>query len=147
MRSLLDINVLIALLDPKHIFHSDAHSWWKSLRDVKWASCPLTENGFLRVMSNPRYDKGRLFSFTELATLLADFRRDSNHEFWPDDLSLLDGTVIMQDSVLGSKQLTDVYLLALAVKNNGRLVTFDERIPLSAVINATSQNLFIVPVS
>ena len=107
----------------------------------------MTENGFLRVMSNPRYDKGRLFSFTELATLLADFRRDSNHEFWPDDLSLLDGTVITQDSVLGSKQLTEVYLLALAVKNNGRLVTFDERIPLSAVINATSQNLFIVPVS
>jgi len=146
VKLLLDVNVLIALLDPKHIFHTDAHAWWKSAGEVNWASCPLTENAFLRILSNPRYDKRRRFSFAELATLLGDFTKDTSHEFWPDDISLLNGTVIVLDTVLGSKQLTDIYLLALAVKNKSGLVTFDERIPFSAVKNATAENVLIVPV-
>ena len=147
MRSLLDINILIALLDPKHIFHSDAHTWWSMRGDLQWASCPLTENGFLRIMSNPRYDKHKQFSFTELAKLLGDFARDTQHEFWPDDISLLDDSIIPSNIILGSKLITDTYLLALAVKNNGRLVTFDAKISRSTVIGATAKNLSVISVA
>ena len=98
-------------------------------------------------MSNPRYDKHKQFSFTELAKLLGDFARDTQHEFWPDDISLLDDSIIPSNIILGSKQIADTYLLALAVKNNGRLVTFDAKISRSTVIGATAKNLSVISVA
>lgn len=136
MRALLDINVLIALLDPDHVFHDRAHHWWKGQAKSGWASCPLTENGVVRVMSNPAYSKAAKFRPGELVEQLDLFVSQSNHEFWPDDLSLRDETALVRDRLHSSRSLADVYLLALAVKHQGFLGTFDQAIPVSAVRGA-----------
>ena len=141
MRALLDINVLIALLDPDHVFHNRAHGWWKGQSKSGWASCPLTENGLVRIMSNPAYCRGAKFRPGDLIELLDRFAGQSNHEFWPDDLSLRDRTALARDRLHGSRAITDVYLLALAVKHRGSLATFDQAIPVSAVTGAATASL------
>lgn len=141
MRALLDINVLIALLDPDHVFHGRAHDWWKGHSRDGWASCPLTENGVVRIMSNPAYSRAARFRPGELIGHLELFVGQSDHEFWPDDLSLRDESAFVRDRLHTSRAITDVYLLALAVKNKGTLATFDQTIPLSAVPGAARANL------
>ncbi|MCC6233888.1 MAG: PIN domain-containing protein [Verrucomicrobiales bacterium] len=136
MRALLDINVLIALLDPDHVFHVRAHDWWKSHYRAGWASCPLTENGVVRIMSNPAYSRATRFTPGELVEHLELFVSRSDHEFWPDDLSLRQETFFARDRLHSPRAITDVYLLALAVKHKGTLATFDRTIPLSAVPGA-----------
>lgn len=141
MRSLLDINVLIALLDPDHVFHDRAHVWWKGQAGSGWASCPLTENGVVRIMSNPAYSRVAEFRPGDLVERLALFADLTNHEFWPDDLSLRDKTAFAWDRLHSSRAITDIYLFALAVKHRGTLATFDESIPVSAVLGAAPANL------
>jgi toxin-antitoxin system PIN domain toxin len=144
VRALLDINVLIALLDPDHVFHDRAHSWWKGQSKRGWASCPLTENGVVRIMSNPAYSEAAKFRPGDLIARLDLFTRQSNHEFWPDDLSLRDKTFFLRDRLHSSRAITDVYLLALAVQHQGVLATFDQAIPLSAVPGAAANSLFAI---
>ena len=144
MRSLLDINVLIALLDPDHSNHPRAQDWWKVNRTPGWASCPLTENGFVRILSNPKYPADIPAAPGQRITDLRDFVSMGNHEFWPDDISILDDTLFDATRVMGPRQLTDLYLLALAANHKGRLVTFDERIPLSAIRNASGAHLCVI---
>jgi uncharacterized protein len=142
LRSLLDVNVLIALLQPDHAHHGVAHEWWSTQRSEGWASCPLTQNGFVRIVSQPRYPKP--LPITRALELLAEEVDGTDHAFWPDDISLLDAGRINRARILGPKQLTDVYLLALAVKNGGRLATFDRAIPISAVRGATKRNVVVI---
>jgi hypothetical protein len=141
MRALLDINVLIALLDPDHVFHVRAHDWWKGRSKHGWASCPLTENGVVRIMSNPAYSRAAKFRPGELVEHLEVFVSRSDHEFWPDDLSLRHETFFARDRLHSSRSITDVYLLSLAVKHKGTLATFDKTIPLSAVPGAVAASL------
>src|SRR5665213_3241146 len=136
MRALLDVNFIIALLDPDHAFHERAHIWWAVNLKRGWASCPLTENGVVRVMSNPNYSENARFTPNDLIERLRKFAAQSNHEFWPDEISLRDEKFFSTERIHGARQITDLYLLALAAKNHGRLVTFDKGIPLSAVSNA-----------
>ena len=143
MCALLDVNVIIALLDPDHAFHERAHAWWAANLKRGWASCPLTENGVVRIMSNPNYSAKMQFSPMDLIERLQKFAAQSNHEFWPDKISLRDGKIFTAEKIHSSRQLTDLYLLALAVENHGRLVTFDRGIPLSAVPQAKAANLCI----
>lgn len=144
MRALLDVNVVIALLDPDHAFHERAHDWW--LKNVKsgWASCPIVENGVVRIMSNPAYSPKARFTPADLISRLEQFATQTNHEFWPDDVSLRDGKVFMTERMHSSRQLTDLYLLALATKRGGRLATFDKNIPISAVRMCKPENLCII---
>lgn len=144
MRSLLDVNVLIALLDPDHPHHDRAQVWWKANRKDGWASCPISENGFVRVMSNPKYPADVPLTPLGLIADLRDFVQMGDHEFWADDISLLDSSLFATNRIIGPRQITDVYLLALAVHNRGRLVSFDERITTSAVINANRSNLCVI---
>ncbi|MFP4377977.1 MAG: TA system VapC family ribonuclease toxin [Spirochaetales bacterium] len=144
MRSLLDISVVIALLDPDHDFHARAHTWWHAHRDQGWASCPLTENGVVRIMANPSYNRRRSLAPQAVIDLLGRFVHAGNHEFWADELSILDGVSIDSARIMGPRQITDLYLLALAVKHQGRLVTFDESIYVGAVTGAREQHLAIV---
>jgi toxin-antitoxin system PIN domain toxin len=141
VRALLDINVLIALLDPDHVFHDRAHVWWKGQSKSGWASCPLTENGVVRIMSNPAYSRLAKFRPGDLIERLDLFASQSNHEFWPDDLSLRDRTAFVRDRLHGSRAITDIYLLALAVKHQGYLATFDQAVPVSAVLGAAAAGL------
>ena len=139
MRSLLDVNVLIAMLDADHASHRAAYAWFIEHGRDGWASCPITQNGCVRIISHPHYPNTR--SVSEVVERLRGATIDRAHEFWPDSASLLDEKAIDTRRVHGPKQLTDVYLLALAVKNDGRLVTFDAAISLSAVKGAKSHHL------
>jgi len=139
MRSLLDVNVLIALLDADHTSHRSALAWFSDHASDGWASCPITQNGCVRIMSHPGYPNAR--SVLEIVQRLRAATGDRTHEFWPDSQSLLDEGLIDAARVHGPRQLTDVYLLALAVKNGGRLVTFDASIAIGAVRGAKAQHL------
>jgi len=143
VRALLDVNIIIALLDPDHAFHERAHKWWGANSSRGWASCPLVENGVVRIMSNPNYSRKARFTPPDLIGRLEKLTAQSNHEFWPDEISLRDEKLFASDRIHSSKQIGDLYLLALATKRRGRLVTFDQGIPLSAVRNASSANLCV----
>lgn len=141
--NLLDVNVLIALFDPVHVHHEVAHDWLSDHSSRPWATCPLTENGFLRTTTAATGGKVRA-SIGDVVRRFGGFRRYGRHEFWPDDLSLTDVEHLHADEVVGHQQLTDLYLLALAVRHKGTLVTFDRRIPLNAVRNATADHLSVL---
>ena len=144
MRALLDINVMIALLDPDHAFHERAHTWWEENHHYGWASCPLTENGTVRIMSSTGYSREIQFTPRELIAQIRQFSTQTDHEFWEDSISLRNGAIFAEDLIHSSRQLTDLYLLALAVNHKGRLATFNEKIPLSAVYHAKSKNLCLI---
>ena len=144
MRSLLDVNVLIALFDSDHVFHNRAHGWWDAQTGGGWASCPITENGFIRIMSQPAYSARVRFTPTDLVQRLATFASQTNHEFWPDSLSLRDSQTFVQDRIHSSRHITDLYLLALAASRGGRLATFDAAVPLSAVAAIRPDNLIVI---
>jgi len=128
---LLDVNVLLALLDPAHTHHEAAHAWFATA-NAAWASCNLTQNGALRIMSHQRY--GNAVASTAIAAeLLAGLCSQPGHVYWNADLSLLDSPLIDRTRLLSSGQVTDTYLLALAVQHRGRLATFDKRLVTSAV--------------
>jgi toxin-antitoxin system PIN domain toxin len=139
VRSLLDVNVLIALLDADHASHRAAMAWFSEHAGDGWASCPITQNGCVRIMSHPSYPNAP--STTAVVERLRAATAHIAHRFWSSDISLLDGDVIDATRIHGPRQLTDAYLLALAVKNSGRLVTFDSAIPTSAVVGAKPQHL------
>ena len=142
MRSLLDVNVLIALLDEAHIRHATATHWLSGAIDRGWASCPITQNGCIRIMSQPAYP-GALPA-AEVAARLAEATQHEAHDFWPDDISLLAPGVIDWQRVLGHRQVTDNYLLALALRHQGRFVTFDGRIDLSAVAGSAAAHRVVL---
>jgi uncharacterized protein len=142
MRALLDVNFLIGLNDETHDFHHSATGWVMDNAAHGWATCPLTQNGCLRIMSQPRYANSKEISV--VAKRLQEFSVSPNHRFWPDDISLLDTSLFDHSKIHGTRQLTDLYLLALAVKHGGRLVTFDREIPLNAVRGAKRSHLVVV---
>jgi hypothetical protein len=144
MRALLDVNIVIALLDPDHAFHERAHEWWAAQAKSGWASCPIVENGVVRIMSHPGYSPGARFTPGDLISRLRTFATQTNHEFWPDDVSLRDGKLFLAERIHSSRQLTDLYLLALAAKHAGRLATFDQAISISAVRGAKAESLCVI---
>lgn len=142
MISLLDVNVLIALIDDKHAFHRTALAWMLDNDHHGWASCPLTQNGFIRIISQPSY--AHSVSVAQALQTLQTVCISKHHHFWPDDVSLLDATRFDHSKIHGSRQLTDLYLLGLAVKHQGRFVTLDGAIALSTVKNSTKKNLVVL---
>lgn len=139
MRSLLDVNVLIALLDTDHSLHGRATQWFERHANAGWASCPITENGCVRIMSHPGYPNA--LPVRSVMERLAEARAHAFHSFWPDDLSLLDPDVADPSRIHGPRQLTDLYLLALAVRHAGQFVTFDAAVVIDAVRKAESKHL------
>ncbi len=142
MRALLDVNVLIALLDPDHASHGPAFQWFASDAGHGWASCPLTQNGCIRIMSHPGYPNP--FPASAVIERLREAAADRQHQFWPDDLSILDAAAIDPRRIHGARQVTDTYLLGLAVRHAGQLVTFDKGISRSAVRNAETRHLRVI---
>jgi toxin-antitoxin system PIN domain toxin len=127
LRRLLDINVLLALCDPNHIDHQRVQTWFAKIGSQAWASCPITQNGFVRILSNPAYP-GLTGNVSAAATLLQRLLHHKGHEFWPDDYSIVAGAVDLNRAT-GSKQITDLYLLGLAVRRKGRFTSLDTRMP------------------
>jgi uncharacterized protein len=139
MRSLLDVNVLVALLDADHVLHGRATLWFADNAAKGWASTPITENGCVRILSHPGYANPQ--PVQQVIDRLRLASADPVHEFWPDSLSLLDSRCVDATRIHGPRQLTDGYLLALALHRRARFVTFDSGISLDAVIGARADNL------
>lgn len=141
--SLLDVNVLIALFDPSHVNHEAAHRWFARNRRKGWATCPMTTNGCVRVLSHPNYYGSRA-SPPEIIGLLRTFCAGEHHEFWADSVSLVDESLFRSAAIAGHNHLTDVYLLGLAVARHGKLATFDRRISIKAIVGAGQSNLEVI---
>jgi uncharacterized protein len=142
MRALFDVNMLLALADARHVHHARASAWRRTHATHGWASCPLTQNGFIRIACQKSYPAA--IPLPDAIALMQRTTARPDHAFWPDDLSLLDQAVIDHRYLLGHRQITDVYLLALAVKHGGRLVTLDSGIATAAAIGASADNLVVV---
>jgi len=141
--ALLDVNVLVALFDPAHQNHESAHLWFGRNRKHGWATCPITANGCIRVLSNPAYPTVEATP-AEVANRLRSLCSTTDHHFWPDSVSLLDESLFQPTMIAGHQKITDAYLLGLAVRNHGRLATFDRSIPLKAVRGAGPSNLVLI---
>lgn len=128
MIRLLDVNVLVALAWPNHIHHARALRWFGRIRDGGWATCPITELGFVRVSSNGRVIPDAR-SPREVLQLLNQMRGVPGHHFWVDDVSPVDAGSGVFDRVVGYRQVTDSHLVELAICREGVLATFDRGIP------------------
>jgi toxin-antitoxin system PIN domain toxin len=142
MRALLDVNVLIALLDASHMHHDTATRWLEREQAQGWASCPITQNGCIRIMSQPAYPAP--LPAAAVAARLAEAVTGPDHQFWPDDLNPVVEKTLTWGQVLGHRQVTDAYLLALAVKHGGRFATFDARVALQTVFGAGKGHLTVI---
>ena len=142
LRALLDINVLLALLDRDHVLHEQSRQWFERQIHGGWASCAVTQNGFIRILSQPGYPSP--VSTGKAIRLLATAMSAARHEYWHSDVSILDETIFDHSRIHGPRQLTDVYLLGLATHHGGRLVTFDQTIALAAVRTAGPRNLVVL---
>jgi hypothetical protein len=129
---LLDVNVLVALIDPAHVSHDAAHRWFAAQGYAAWATCPLTENGVIRIVGHPKYPNTP-GSPADVAAIVAQMRALPGHVFWPDDISLVGAAHVAPAHIRTSAHVTDTYLLALAVAHDGRLATLDRRLSVSAV--------------
>jgi uncharacterized protein len=135
---LLDVNVLISLLDSAHVHHRLAVSWFRDIASIEgWATSPITENGFIRIVSNVNYPNLRLTSAVA-AESLARFKAGFSgvHRFWPDEISLTDSALFDLAVLTSSRQTTDAYLAGLACFKKGRLATLDGGIAWRAVRGA-----------
>ena len=141
-RALLDVNVLIALLDSDHVDHERARGWIDAEIVHGWASCAITQNGFVRIVSQPRYPNP--VPPAQAIGRLARAAATDHHEYWPCSVSLLDDELIDYSRLHGHRQVTDAYLLALATANGGRFATLDQSIPIDAVRRASACNLALI---
>lgn len=139
---LLDINILIALCDEAHEFHGRAWTWFEPRQSEGWATCPISENGFLRIFGNPAYPTGPA-SIGEARKFLAQMRSSQGHRFWPDDISIADLALFNLSNRVTSRQVTDIYLLGLACRKSGKFATFDQRVE-THVIRVSGDYLEIV---
>ena len=141
--ALLDVNLLVALFSPDHVHHDLAHDWFEHNRSRGWATCPITENGFVRVLANPASQSG-ISRAQALIAGLKKFCASPHHHFWKDEVSLTDPALFDAAFLRGYRQLTDVYLLGLVKKMGGRLATFDRTIPWKAVVGGRPDLLEVI---
>lgn len=139
--ALLDVNVLIAIFDTNHQYHILATQWFTHhiKNGNRWASCPITQNGCVRILSTPSYVNG--FNILTIKQYLQQATTSPHHEFWQDNISLLDDSLIDWTHITGNRQLTDIYLMALAHVRQGVLVTLDSRVQLNSLKNGDNKRL------
>jgi hypothetical protein len=145
MAALLDVNAIIALVDSDHVGHESIQNWFRTHHRDGWATCPLTENGMVRVLSQAAYPSGQR-SPSEVIEILNALKRafKDSYQFWPDDLSITDESAFQSALIAGTRQVTDVYLLGLAARHNGMLVSFDRSLAWQAIVGG-SQRLINQP--
>lgn len=142
-RVLLDVNVLIALLDDAHVFARRANAWIEATpRSI--ATCPIVENGAIRIMSAPSYSATHRATPEQISDGLRSLAEALDHEFWADDISMLDKAIVDFSRLHGHRQVTDAYLLALAVRRGGAIASFDTALPLTAVRGASRKHLLAI---
>ncbi len=131
---LLDVNVLLAMCDNRHVHHEKVHAWFASKAHKAWATSPMTENGFIRILSNQQYSNP-VSDIMVAANMLKKICLLPGYQFWVEDFHIWD--FLDSDKILRHTQVTDTYLLSLAVKNSGVLATLDKRIDTSLVKGGT----------
>ena len=136
------MNVLIALADEKHSHHQRALDWLNSNTEQGWATCPITLNGCVRILAQPRYSNP--LSVMEAVRRLRELVSDSQHRFIPDDVNLFDEGLVDVSSISGHRQLTDIYLLALAVAHGLQFVTLDRGVRMESVKGANEKHLVVI---
>lgn len=124
---LLDVNVLVALLWEEAEAHAAAREWFASNARKGWATCPFTQAGFVRIVSNTAMLRHAVRPAQALEVLQENLKHAS-HEFWHDDLTIIDAVAPFRQQLSGHQQITDAYLLGVAAKHKGRFVTFDKAI-------------------
>jgi hypothetical protein len=140
MAALLDVNALIALVDSDHVGHQAIRRWFTANHRSGWATCPMTENGMVRVLAQEAYPSGQRTPaevIQVLNALKAAF--EDSHQFWSDDISLADNSVFDSTLVAGARQVTDVYLLGLAAQRKATFVSFDRSLAWHAVRGASGR--------
>jgi uncharacterized protein len=142
---LLDVNVLIALVDPAHVQHDQAHEWFARVGHKGFATCPLTENGLIRITGHPKYPNSPGPPSTVLQSLVA-IRGLAGHKFWPDHLSITDAKFFAPELLSSHTRVTDSYLLALARANRGHFATMDQKLA-TEVVSGGKKALELIPVS
>lgn len=142
MRALFDVNVLIALFDPAHVHHDRAHDWLEEHQGLGWATCPITQIGCIRILSQAKYPNA--IPVAEAMRRLKRAISAPQHAFWADEVSVLDPKYFREDRILSSRTVTDLYLLALAVRNDGRLITFDQGIAFKSIAQAKAKHLVVL---
>jgi uncharacterized protein len=133
------VHVLIALFQPDHVHHQRVHHWWEKHQNSGWATCPITENGFVRIVTQPKYPMPQ--TIPSAIKLLNMAKRATDHAFWPDSVSLLDPVQFNADAFTQHGQITDSSLLGLAAKNKGRLVSLDQDIKTATAHGFTQVHL------
>ena len=141
MTSLLDVNVLVSLLDANHEHHPAVMGWCGQNND-RWASCPITQNGYLRIVTQERYPN--TISIEEAIRTLSQAVSTPDHDFLSDNISLLDPQLVAHQHIQGPKQFTDIYLFALSVSHGARFVTLDGGVPRVAVLQATNASIHVI---
>ena len=144
MTALLDVNVLIALAWPNHVHHAAARAWFSERQEDGWATCPLTEAGFVRVSCNPAVVRHQV-TVLDAITVLNGLTQVGNHVFWPLDQSILHLPKSIGARLQGYRQVTDAVLLAAAMQRDGELATLDGGME-SLVSEEERANLCVVPV-
>jgi toxin-antitoxin system PIN domain toxin len=140
---LLDVNALIALLWEEHPFHKRCAAWFAGAAKAGWATCPMTESGCVRVLSTPAFTANPPSVASALRLLQTATESRTNHHFFSDDLPLsILGAHWSRG--LGHRQITDAYLLSLAIHRKARLVTFDSRIVSLAEDGNVARDLLVV---
>ncbi|MBA2353000.1 MAG: PIN domain-containing protein [Burkholderiales bacterium] len=124
---LLDVNVLVSLLWPAHIHHEAAQKWFAENSRNDWATTPITQAAFVRIVSNPAFSRDAVVPDIALELLLHNLKH-RHHRFWPDDLGYGESVADFRPRLIGHKQVTDAYLLGLARHHKGKLATFDQGI-------------------
>jgi toxin-antitoxin system PIN domain toxin len=124
---LLDTNMLIALFWPSHEQHDLAVKWFTRQRGKGWATCPMTQAGFVRIVSNPAFSRDAVQP-REAIQILSANTAAKDHTFWPDELTLSEASAFAGVRLIGHQQVTDSYLLGLAIRRGGVLATLDKRI-------------------
>lgn len=141
---LLDVNVLLGWLWPTHETHAAATTWMRSVAKEDWATCPITEMGFLRIVTKPAFSPIAP-RWNEAVSILSNHTvNNPRHRFWQDSLPLVDVDRQLGNQIRGSNQITDAYLLSLAMRNGGRMVTFDYRMESLAPVGSQENKALLI---
>lgn len=127
MVHLLDVNLLIALAWPQHVHHSQGHEWFERVGHKAWATCPITQMAFVRISSNPKIIPDAV-SPRQAVAALRQMTSLAGHEFWSDDIAPVNAETFLSLSMVGHRQVTDAYLLALAMHHSSKLATLDKEV-------------------
>lgn len=138
--ALLDVNALLALLLENHMFHAKIAKWFAGRKDRGWATCPITQQGFVRIVSNPAYVRPAATVRSAIDLIQTTTEVNTYHHFWSDTLALANLDATIRQCLRGHKQMTDAYLLSLAIHHRGKLVTFDTRMVALAPVGSEARD-------